>query len=158
MALRRRASPGNVGRITAPARLQPRLFAWVVALGGTSLLFLISHFTVGACALCRLQQFLMVALVIVLSVNIADKRPLRLLRQAIWLAAAGLLVALAHFVLSVGSVSDLCAGIAVCGHQDTHGTNRALPAIAALISFAAVLVLVRHASHAKRRPHGSIPV
>ena len=145
VADRGRRPAGSALRPPAFGRWKLRLLAWVVAQAATLILLLISHFTVEACALCRMQQFLMVVLLALLSVNLADERPRRFLRQAVWLAGAGLLVVAAHFVLSVGFAADPCGAIAVCGHPASLGASRASPALVALLSFGAILLLSRKA-------------
>lgn len=127
-------------------------------MGATSVLFVVAHFTTEACVLCRTQQFLMVALLCALGLNVTDKRPFRFLRLATWLAGAGVLIAATHWTLSTGLVADPCAGLTVCAHEESQGASRATPAVAAPIPFAAVLALVCYAMSMRRRPGGPRPV
>ena len=153
MARRRPASPATVGRAAATSQSQPRLFAFFLAQAAAFGLFLISHFATEACALCRVQQVLMVALLAAIGINLVQKRPHKFLRETMWLAWAGLLTAAVHIVLSLGVVVDPCTGFTACGHADPRGASRALPAAAALLAFGLLLLLVRKAE-AQLRPLG----
>lgn len=112
---------------------------------------LIVHFATEACALCRVQQVLMVALLAVIGINLVQKRPHKFLRETMWLAWAGLLTAAVHLVLSLDVVVDPCTGFTACAHSGADGTVRALPAAAALLAFGPLLLLVRKAE-ARLRP------
>jgi hypothetical protein len=142
MAGRQRRTSGREGGppITVPA--WPRLVAWLVAQGGAFWLFSISHFLVVPCALCRLQQVLALAFVVVMLANLTDKRPKKLMRLAHGVAVVGLIVSSAHLFLSSGSDLDPCSTLLTCAHPGLPTATAALPAAVSLVVFTAVLVLL----------------